>query len=350
MFNLLKKKIVNRYPQLGWLIKYKFDLEWTDSEKDHVLGAESKYPIVKFTDKPDTFWLDKVNKLSNRDDFFEIQKGNRVETMGCTGYGTLNGLELLAFVKFKEYWNKSDRYINKASGTTRSGNNINNVFEAVRKTHGLVDEGDYTWDRTTFNWAMYYDAIPKSVIDIGTAWIKQYQFNYKKAGTDPTSLREALKYSPVGVGVYAWYRKSNGKYYSAGRANHWALLIGMEWGKKYYILDSYPPYIKELDWSFSLSFPRVFFLTKKDVKFNEELLKQLKEEGYEYIIRSGKNGEFSKIYNDRLEYIPQITDIADEIADRLKLSPDNVNQMLEYLTQNKKLKWLDESGYNKLIK
>jgi DNA-binding PadR family transcriptional regulator len=107
--------------------------------------------------------------------------------------------------------------------------------------------------------------------------------------------------------------------------------------------------MKKLSWDFRFSFPRIFFVNKKEENFNMDALNKLKEQGYEYVIRSEKNGEFLKITDNGLEFVPKITDIADEIAQRLKLSPDNVNEMLKFLTQQNRLKWLDEAGYYKLL-
>jgi len=348
MFNLLKKKLVNKYPFFGKWIHYKFNLEWEDNEKDHELGASYDYDDSDLLEDGD--WYKIVKSILTEREFFEIQKGKFLETMGCTGYGTLNADELIEYKKFGVIKNYSDRFTNKNSGVTKNGAKISRVFESIRKLHGLVDEKDWPWDRDSFTWNKYYANIPVNIYGKGKNWLKENNFNYQKlrnAGHE--EIKRGLRKSPVGVGVDAWYAR-NGVYYSVNRANHWTLIIKQNWGQNYIILDSYPPYIKVLDWNFKFSFPRIFFINKKEDKWNMEKINKLRNEGYDYIIRGDKNGEFSKLTDNGLIYIPKIQDIADEIAEDLKLSPEKTNLMLKYLTQEKKLKWLTEKGYYELKK
>ena len=346
--NNFKKYLVNKFPQLGKWIKYKFDIIWEDSEKDHELGGIYDYDDKDLIEDGD--WLKPLNKILTEREFFEIQKGRFLETLGCTGYGTLNAIELMSYFKWLMIWNKADRYTNKLSGTTKNGNSVTRVFESIRKLHGVVDEKDYPWNRDTFRWSEYYKTVPSSIINIGKAWTKQYAFNYQKIGIDHYSIKAGLKKSPVGVGGYAWYKKGD-KYYSVGNSNHWFIIIKQNWGENYIILDSYAPYIKTLDWNFKFSFARTFFLNKKELVYNKSEIETLKNNGYEYVIRGDKDGMFYEIKDNKLVYEKDLTKIAERIAEKFKDSPQAVENILKFLTQQGKVKWVDETYYNnKLLK
>ena len=106
----------------------------------------------------------------------EMQCGRYIETMGCTGYGLMNIFEFLSKVLFKEDWNKSDRYTNKMTNTSKRGNSMINVLDITRKKAGVVDEELYSWDRYNFkSWDEYYQEIPKKIKDIGKKWLEKYK-------------------------------------------------------------------------------------------------------------------------------------------------------------------------------
>lgn len=328
-FNLIKQWIVNNYPQLGWLIRYKQEID-EDNEKDFIFGADNG--INRITRKEDGDWnLDEL--LAGRS-FFEIQKGRFFDSIGCTAYGTLNGMELLAYVIWKAYWNKSDRYTNKVSGNTRSGNLVPRVLESIRKNHGVVNEKDWGWDRETFNWNKYYATIPQSVKDMGKNWIKAYDFNYERCGADHNSIKAGLKFSPVGVGVYAWYKKGD-KYYSVANPNHWIVIIKQVWGQYYLILDSYEPFIKKLDWNYKFHFPRIFYINKKELKYNQAEINKLMAKGFKYIQRPLANGEIYELSDKGLKHLT-----AEEARDF----------GIKTLEKAKQLIGIHEGLYNRLLK
>ncbi len=326
--NNIKRWIVNHYPRFGWLIRYKQEIDGEPDEKDHVLGDAN---LFGGTLKEDGDWLSVVNGIK---DFFEAQKGRLMDSIGCTAYGTYNAIELLARLMWGEVWNKSDRFTNVVTGTTRSGNSVPRILESIRKKDGAVDEEDYPWDRNTFTWNNYYAPIPKTIIEKAKAFPKEYKFNYKRIGTDHNSIKHGLTISPVPAGGYAWYLRK-GKYVSVGSPNHWFVILKQVWGEKYIILDSYPPYIKELDWNFKFHFPRVFYLEKKKKEFNPIEIQKLMKRGLKYIIRVFGAGEVYELKTDRLT----------------KIEPQEIRNMtIKSLADAKKIIGIDESVFYKLLK
>jgi len=254
--------------------------------------------------------------------------------------------ELIEITKGYERINRSDRFLNKISGTTKRGNSLSNVLEC-RRQYGFVREEDWTWDRDKFRWYDYYAPLPPEVKDKALINNKIYDFGYDGVWATKSMLHEALKYSPLYVALYAWYERG-GLYYSVGRANHASVIINRDTFIDY---DSYEPHIKYLSEGFKVYYVKRIHLEKREKMFNEENIQNLIKEGRKYVIRPNSNGEFYKIYKDRLEFIPDIKVIADQVAKDLKQSPKDVNTMLKFLTDTtKELKWISEKEYNNLLK
>lgn len=285
-FNLLKKYLTDKFPFLHRIIRpnYGIILE-EENDLDHVMGA-TKYYNWKVL-KPDSDWSAEASKMIN-----EEQKGRLFDTMGCTGYGLLNVLEMLAFNKWGEIWNLSDRFITKLAGNTRRGNTMKKVLETVRK-QGAVNEADWSWDRNKFNWNEYYKNVPQDVQNKGKLWLKKYLFGYDRVWVTKATLIEALKYSPLYVGGYAWYKKGM-LYYSMSNPNHVFVLIN---SKQMICYDSYSPYVKNLSQDYKLFYVRRIYLEKKDVEYDQKDIDKLIARGFIYIQRTDKvNGGRGQVY------------------------------------------------------
>ena len=237
-----------------------------EDERDYEFGASQLGSEII---NPTAQWFDYTPT-------YEIQKGRLVETMGCTGYGLLNDIEMLAKYKWNEDWNKSDRYTNKVTNTTRNGNSMRRVLDWSRKHYGVVNEVDYDWDRKTFTWAKYYSEVPKEIIKKGEAWLKEYELGYENVIPNKQLMKEALKVSPLYVAGFAWALK-NGKYYSWGRANHCFTIIGYKENDCWFAFDSYEPCIKKLDWNYNFAYVKTIRIAKKKLEWNEDKIKEFFE-------------------------------------------------------------------------
>lgn len=237
-----------------------------EDERDYQYGAS---PLGLEVLNPTAQWFDYLSS-------YEIQHGRFFDSMGCTGYGLDNNIEVLAKYKWNEDWNKSDRYTNKVTNTTRKGNSMRKVLDWTRKHYGVVNEIDYAWDRKTFTWAKYYSEVPQDIIKKGEAWLKEYELKYENVYTNKQMLKQALKTSPLYVAGFAWALK-NGKYYSWGRANHCFIIIGYKENDCWFAFDSYEPCIKRLDWNFNFAYVKVIKLNKKVLTWNEQGIKEFFE-------------------------------------------------------------------------
>jgi len=289
--NFFKKRIIEKYPWLARFLRIRYGLILDEkSDKDYVMGANDiNWKVLK----PDGDWTSEAEAIVK-----EKQHG-RFDTMGCVGYSLMNVIEMLALNKWDKKWNLSDRYINRMSNTTRNGNSMRTVLDTVRK-YGVVNEKDWGWDRATFNWNTYYKTVDKQIINKGEAWIKEHLFGYDSVWVTPQALKEALKYSPLYVAGYAWYRKGM-LYYSVGSPNHCFTVVKYNQAIAY---DSYEPYIKHLDDSYKLYYVKRIYLEKKTPDYDKKEIKKLLDRGFKYIMRTDKvaggKGEVYKLENGKL--------------------------------------------------
>lgn len=172
------------------------------------------------------------------------------ETNSCVSHGTANALELLRRRLFEYDQDLSDRFIAKGSGTDPlRGNTPKTVAEFVRKNFTVWESEWATLDAKTVD--EFYADIPQNLKTLAIARGAEWDFGYEYVPLTLTALREALKYSPVGISVPAWFEK-NGEYYRPDGVNdsHWVCLMHIDEGGKMYILDSYDPTVKVMSAGF----------------------------------------------------------------------------------------------------
>ena len=188
----------------------------------------------------------------------EIQRNEKYETYNCTSFGTLNALEFLFKRLFNETKDWSERYVGIAAGTRPPGNSPHKVIETIRKDCGLLD--DIILPMSKANTVEEYyapDPLPWFMKENGRKFISDYIIGHEwvfNGGTlleKQTKIKEALKYSPLGVSVYAWEKQ--GDYYVKPKGvadNHWTVLFGYAEGQYWQIFDSYDSTIKHLAWDY----------------------------------------------------------------------------------------------------
>lgn len=176
------------------------------------------------------------------------------EPSACVSFGTLNAVEILIRHHYADIENFSDRFLAKMSGTTPQGNGPQTVGETLRK-QGVPYEIQWpiTPDLTT--WDKFYSDIPKSVQILAQQFPAEYSFTHEFVNTSPAQLKEALKYSPLGIAVSAW-QKNGDVYVSTFPNNHWCVLVGYKDGEHWIVYDSYDEngdFVKHLAWDFDFS-------------------------------------------------------------------------------------------------
>lgn len=330
MFNNLLFKLTLKYPVISKFIhSHDGFIPDEESEKDYWFGANK---IKGETLVENGQWLDFTPVE-------EYQAGKYVETMGCTGYALNNCIEMIAKKKYNKEWNKSDRYTNKMSGTTKSGNSMRNVMDTIRNTAGMVNESSWAWDKSTFNWYTYYADIPNEVKNLGAGWLKRYMIGYERVYTNKQLMMSALKESPLYVSGYAWYIQ-NGLYKSYGNANHAFTIVGYVEGSHWLAFDSYSPFIKRLDWNYDFFSAYKIYLEDKELEYNKQLISELRGKGFRLVMRTDKvNGGKGQIYELTEE------NILKELQDQEK-----INEAIRQLSKMKELTGISEELYFRLIK
>ena len=239
-------------------------------EPDNYLLGQAKVPTV--TLEPDGQWVDNLPE-------FEHQKRNGLETSNCVGYGTLNCLEILYKRQYGEEINWSDRFVGILAGTTPSGNSPHKVAESIRKT-GLVLDELLPFAENISEWDEYYSPNPMTTqyLKLGWQWLRTYEFKHEWVFRPWTrregkvgALMTALRYSPIGISVYAWSWEMQGdeKIYMKPEGagdNHWVVLYGYVEGKYWLKFDSYDDSKKKLAWDYDFGMAKRFYLERGKVK------------------------------------------------------------------------------------
>lgn len=222
----------------------------------------------------------------------EHQSPHGFESMSCVTFGTLNAIEMLLHHKKLECKpNYSDRFTSYLSGTTRNGNLPQKVCENVRHK-GLLPERLLPFSDEITTWEQFYSGVTEDMKAIAQTFVAKYQFGHEWLITDgermpieeiQMSVREALRYSPVGVSVYGWATDSEGLYVKPRglRDNHWCIVVAIEDGN-YVVLDQYPDesgsFLKVLRGDYRFGVAKSFSIEKRvKVSFWARLLQLLQE-------------------------------------------------------------------------
>lgn len=204
----------------------------------------------------------------------EPQSNGRVETYNCTAFGTNNVIETILRSK-GVFANYNDRALGIAAGTSpaNGGNDPHVVAETVRKVFGAVDESVLPFDDSVTTAEQYYspNPLPASITSAAAKWWDSWQLGHEwiippQSGLTieqkRNTLIEGLKYSPLGVAVYAWqYEKGRYIKPKGTRANHWTTLVAADKDRKVFIVfDSYDGYLKELDWDYDFDYAKIYYI------------------------------------------------------------------------------------------
>ena len=236
-------------------------------EQDHyVLGGIVSLPKVII--RPDGQWVDFVP-------VFEPQR-KAFETFNCTGFNTLNCIEML-FKQSGLEKNFSDRFVGVLAGTNPAigGNDPHTVAETIRK-NGNIDEGMMPFAdslQTVEEFYSWSGVDEGKCVREGKKWIQGYTFGHEWVfdgfvGNKQELIMESLKYSPLGVSVKAWEKGTDGLFRKGKgeRDNHWTVIVGCVPNKYWIVNDSYledgQP-IKHLEWDYDFGFCKRYALLKK---------------------------------------------------------------------------------------
>jgi len=260
--------------------------------------------IIKRGDKKD--WLMGDNNLSAEvlqengqwDDFlpvYEAQSNQYFDTMHCFVYGTLNCLETLLKRKYGYEDNYSERFTGVRSGASTNGGSPHNASESIRKD-GVIPQKDLDFTSDIRTWWQFSSPRPMTVslLAKGQEWLKTHSYshdwvsnpvsflnrwnkNYRSSVID--GMKEALKYSPLGVSVNAWKKRKNivnGQemelyYKNVGDVdNHWLECFGGVEPLYWNVYDHYDQTFKKLEWNYPFGYIKRYTVADLEVNLTPQ--------------------------------------------------------------------------------
>lgn len=213
-----------------------------------VMGTRTKFGASDFpVIKKGGNWMELFLKRAP-----EAQFGAKLESMGCTGFGTADIIEEQIDWKFGnnindktinpgEKINISDRGLNKMAGTTKNGNTVDTPIDTLRKK-GFLLEREWGWNKDTFTWEDFYANIYAKFLNLAKQRTFFWDFKHEYVPRNPDVMCAALETSRLGCTVYAWHRDSKtGMYTNPGfRDNHFTTILFFDYGNKWFVGDQYP--------------------------------------------------------------------------------------------------------------
>jgi hypothetical protein len=193
---------------------------------------------------------------------YEPQSEN-FETCGCTVWGTQNCVETLEKKLTGKESNYSERFNYILNNITCPGADPHAVCEEIRMD-GLVGS-EVLPMADTLEAFITPKPMDSELLLTAQRWPFLFYHEWVIFGDDKKQkekMKEALKYSPLGVAVYAWFPDGD-KYMRMGTDNHWCMIFGYEEGKYWKCFDSYDHSIKYLDWDFGFYCVKRFQLVEK---------------------------------------------------------------------------------------
>lgn len=193
---------------------------------------------------------------------------------GCHIWGTQNAIEILLKHMLGRDYNFSERYAYIGTNSDKSGGDPFTSGQWMRK-NGFIDE--YILPMTqSYSEYIHPNPLPKELLELGKSsketfsFYQEYLWNDLDCKTDLELKKElitkALKLSPIGVSVPAWFLGPDGLYQRPTfmTDNHWCVLF-KETEKSYFIFDSYEQDIKEVskDIDFSLAIRYYIVINEK---------------------------------------------------------------------------------------
>jgi len=162
----------------------------------------------------------------------EFQNNGGYDRYACATYSYLNPLEILYLRLTGKEINFSDRFLAKASGTTKSGNYMYKVAETARKI-GLLLESQYPDVNT--DWDDYYKDIPEELYTEALKFLDEWDLYHEWVEDTNEAIREALREAPLQV--YVRFASGDGILNPVGRRQHFVTLYAMT--DAYEIFDHY---------------------------------------------------------------------------------------------------------------
>lgn len=204
-----------------------------------------------------------------------------VEPNDCVSHGTLKAVEILQNFLFSQKNDYSERFLAKMTGTDVLNGNDPNTVAQFLKNKGCALEADWPQSTAT-SFQGFYANIPQSIQTLALDFVDEFAFGHEwVTDTSQSSLMEALKFSPLGVGVYAWQPGNETGFYVNPMdlpAEHYVTLYDYEANYYWLVYDSYVQEIKKLAWNFPFEMVKRYTLQREivDERWFVVFLKQIR--------------------------------------------------------------------------
>lgn len=233
-------------------------------QEHYVLGGYTKLKgqILNFSGD----WFSYLPKV-------EVQHTKDFDTFGCVSFGVLNQIEMIYKLLTGKERNYSDRYTYITSKTIPNGGNSPHiVLESIRKSAGLLLEELLPFDNSIRTIEQFNSPRPmtKELLEKGQDWWLENSLGHEWVFTGNEPLKErqerllsALKYSPVGISVYAWVYDSDKRWYVKPYGvfdNHYTIVIKRRDDGAWIVFDSYEENTKVLDPNYNFGTAKVIYI------------------------------------------------------------------------------------------
>lgn len=222
----------------------------------YVLGGFGSLPKVIL--QPDGQW----------DSFLPIYEPQKesFESCGCTIWGTQNCIETMVKKITGVEQNYSERFNYILAGVSCPGADPHMVCESIR-SNNVINQSRLPMVASLQDFLMP-NPVPAEYLIEAQLWPFIFQHEWVIQGEDQNwkeKMMEALQYSPLGVGVFAWKEKDGLYVRPEGAPDvHWCEVFGYVEGQYWKCFDSYDHSIKYLDWNFGFKLVKRFHLMNKN--------------------------------------------------------------------------------------
>jgi len=230
---------------------------------DYVFGSKSLPSYAtKVILQPSGFWGDSLPLIERQQQF-------GVESMACVPFTTLTICEILILRKYGIYVNFSDRFLAKVGGVTVTGSSPTKVAETLRKV-GVPLEREYPFTKNIDSWDKYYAHISSNseLYKLAGEFLKAWNFKHYFVPNNPEAIADALKFSPLGMSVFAW-AEEDGIYRQYGQDQHFTTCYASnKFGNYYNIFDSYDAFHKKYSHKTRPAIVKGYYLGQKPLHRN----------------------------------------------------------------------------------
>ena len=204
---------------------------------------------------------------------YEPQFNEFFDSNGCTVWGSQNCIETLLKRLTSQDQNFSERFTYILAGIRPPGADPHSVLEIMR-SNGLI-ANDLLPMTSSFEEFLQPDPMTVNLLVEGHRFPYEIKHDWVWVGKQNRNertkkLRDALKYSPVGISATAWYEQ-NGVYVDKGRPNtHWCVCYGWT-DRGWKVFDSYDQSKKIVSYDHNIECAKRFVLISKVKNINAAL-------------------------------------------------------------------------------